>query len=127
MTGSIERTFEGDLAPKRWVVGNALDVLWDDSRFDDLAELLLDSKYGGDRQMLAWGMGKSRRPEATAVLLEVSEDPEIGGHAVRSLAKLADPQARPALEVALNHKEAWVRNYAKKGLAHLDIERGASA
>ena len=117
--------FDGELARERWVVGNALDVLWDDSRFDALAELLLDSRFGRARQMIAWGMSKSKRAEATEVLLRVADDPDLTGHVVRSLAKLADPQARPTLQAAEAHKEAWIRKYARKGISNLDRKEGA--
>lgn len=112
--------FEGPLADKRWVAGNALEVLWDDSRFDELAAIVLDSRFGRGRQMVAYGMRKSKRPEATDVLIRVAGDDEIGGHAISSLAKLGDPRAQSTLQAALGHKEAWVRKDAKKGLLKLE-------
>lgn len=47
----------------RWTVGNALEVLADDSSFDELAELARDRRYGKARQMivLAWAGRSGRR------------------------------------------------------------------
>lgn len=105
----------------RWAVGNALWVLWDDAHFDDMVELARDRQYGRAREMVVLGFGKSKVPDkATAFLLTLLDDPDVDGHAVSALAKLAQPAARGALQRATSHPKTWVRKEAKKGLAKLD-------
>lgn len=70
----------------RWAVGNALDVLWNDSEFQALTRLVLDTRFGRARQMVVLGLGKSPRPEAAEILLDLMDDPEVNGHAVEAAA-----------------------------------------
>ena len=103
----------------RWTIGNALDVLADDSSFDELVDLARDRRYGKARQMVVLGLGKSKRPEAVDVLLGLVNDPDVDGHAVKALGKLKPPAARAALEGKLGDGRAWVRSEARKALAKL--------
>jgi len=103
----------------RWTIGNALDVLADDSVFEDLVELACDRRYGKARQMIVLGLGKSRRPEVIEVLLGLVDDPDVDGHVVKALGKLKAPAARPALARKLGDQRAWVRGEARKALARL--------
>ncbi|WP_181905654.1 HEAT repeat domain-containing protein [Microbacterium bovistercoris] len=108
----------------RWTVGNALDVLWDDSHFDELAELAMDRSYGRAREMLVLGMRRSKDPRAADILVGLLDDPSVNGHAVEALQKLAVPQARKGLEGMLGDERAWVRRSARRALEKLD-RRGA--
>ena len=103
-----------------WVVGNALDALWDDDYYDSLASLAADRRYGTAREMIVHGLGRSKRPEAVDVLLDLINDPDVDGHATASLRRLRTPRARKAFEAKLADKRAWVRAEARKGLAYLD-------
>lgn len=103
----------------RWAIGNALDVLFDDAAFDAFVELVTDRRYGKARQMVVMGLGKSKRPQAVEVLLELMDDPDVDGHAVKALGKLKAPTAREALESKLDDDRAWVRQEARKALARL--------
>lgn len=100
----------------RWAIGNAIEVLWDDRVFDELAALALDAHYGGARQMVVLGMGKSRRAEAPDLLISLLDEPDVSGHAVQALAKIGDPRSRGALETMSSDRRAWVRKSAAKGL-----------
>jgi hypothetical protein len=103
----------------RWAIGNALDVTWDDARFDDLVELARDRAYGRAREMVVLGLGRSKRPEAGDILIGLLDDPDVNGHAVKALAKLKVPRARPGLERMLDDERAWVRKEAQRALAAL--------
>ena len=103
----------------RWTVGNALEVVWDDARFDDLVSLARDATFGRAREMVVLGLRRSKKPEAGAVLIELLADPLVSGHAVTALRKLRIPEARPGLERMLGDDRAWVRNEAKRALAAL--------
>lgn len=104
----------------RWTVGNALEVVWDDSRFDDLVALARDESFGKAREMVVLGLARSKKPEAGEVLLELLKDPVVSGHAVKALRKLKFPAARPGLERMLGDDRAWVRKEGHRALAALD-------
>jgi len=103
----------------RWTIGNALDVLADDSCFDELVELVRNRHFGKARQMVVLGLGKSKKPGVAEVLLGLVDDPDVDGHAVKALGKLKVPAARSALERKLDDSRAWVRGEARKALAKL--------
>lgn len=100
----------------RWTIGNALEVLADDSCFDELAALVRDRSFGKARQMVVLGLGKSKRPEAVNVLIEIVDDPDVDGHAVKAMRKLNSPAARSALEHKLGDNRRWVRREAQLAL-----------
>ena len=101
----------------RWTVGNALEVVWDYARFDDLVALARDESYGKAREMVVLGFGRSERQEAGAVLIELLDDPVVSGHAVKALRKLKVPAAREGLARMLDDDRAWVRKEAQRALA----------
>lgn len=101
----------------RWTVGNALEVLWDDSCFDDLVALTRDESFGKAREMVTLGLGRSKKSEAAVVAIELLDDPVVSGHAVKALRKLKDPRARVGLERMLDDDRAWVRKEAQRALA----------
>lgn len=103
----------------RWTIGNALEVLFDDVDFDAFVELAVDERYGKARQMVVLGLARSKKPQAVDVLLGLVEDPDVDGQAVKALAKLGAPAARPAFESKLGDSRAWVRSAARKGLKRL--------
>jgi HEAT repeat protein len=103
----------------RWAVGNALDVTWDDARFDDLVELARDRSYGRAREMVVLGFARSKRPEASDVLIALLDDTDVNGHAVKALRKLKVRSARAGLEGMLGDDRAWVRKEAQRALAAL--------
>jgi hypothetical protein len=120
LVGLFRRVEDSTGLGLRWAVGNALDVTWDDARFDDLVELARDRAYGRAREMVVLGLSRSKRPEAGDILIELLDDPDVNGHAVKALAKLKVPHARPGLERMLDDDRAWVRKEAQRALAALD-------
>ncbi|MFT3887735.1 MAG: HEAT repeat domain-containing protein [Arachnia sp.] len=111
---------DGETEPGlRWIVGNALEVVWDDRWFDELVALARERSYGRDREMVVLGLGRSKNPDACYVALELLDDPAVNGHAVAALRKLKDPRARAGLESMLTDERAWVRKEAKCGLTAL--------
>ncbi|WP_412872451.1 HEAT repeat domain-containing protein [Curtobacterium flaccumfaciens] len=105
-----------DEAGTRWAVGNSIETAYVDTYFDDVAALALDPQYGRARQMVALALGKSKRPEAVDVLLQLMDDHDISGHAVFALSKRPNPRAREALEEKLTDDRPWVRKKAALGL-----------
>ena len=98
----------------RW--RNALEVVADDSVFDELVELVRDKKYGKARQMLAVALGNMKDRRAVTVRVDLLGDDEVTGHAVKGLGKLKSSEARVHLEVMTRHPTEWIRVEAMKAL-----------
>lgn len=104
----------------RWAAGNALDVTWSDDYFDELVGLARDRSFGRSREMLVLGLARSKRAEAADVLVDLLDDPDVNGHAVKALRKVKTHAARVGLERMLGDDRAWVRKEAQRALAALD-------
>lgn len=115
----FQRVDQSENPSWRWAAGNALNILADDSDFEDLVGLAVDQRYGRSRQMIVLGLGKSERPEVGDVLVGLLGDPEVNGHAAHALRRVKAPAARPGLELLLTDERAWVRRAAEKALAAL--------
>lgn len=101
----------------RWVVGNALSVVADDSVFDEIMTLAQDPRYGKARQMVVLGLARSKDPRAVTLLVSLLDDEDVVAHAVMALGKIRPPGVRPLVERLLDHPQAFVRGEAKKALA----------
>ncbi len=106
----------------RWVVGNALSVVADDSVFDSIVELVRDKRHAKAREMLAPALANMKDPRAIDVLIELLGDEEVAGHALWAVRKLGKKAARARPDIApfLSHPKTWVRNEAKRALAKID-------
>jgi HEAT repeat protein len=104
----------------RWVIGNALEVVGDDSVLDDMIALAKDSRYGKAREMLVMGLGNTSDRRVVPVLIDLLEDDEVSGHAIVALGRLKARAARPHVEPFLKHPNAWVRKEAKKTIERID-------
>jgi len=103
-----------------WHIADEIYKKYSDRVFDDVAQFVMDSKHGKDRQMLALALGKSKRPEAVDVLLSVLDDYSVSGHATEALAKLRSERAREGLTSMLGDDREWVVKQARKGLERLN-------
>ncbi len=103
----------------RWAIGNALEVVADDSRARDLIELATERKYGTARQMIVLGLAKLKDADSIRALLELLNDPEVEGHAIIALGKRRATHATPLIERFLGHPNTWIRREAKKALARI--------
>jgi hypothetical protein len=106
----------------RWVVGNALSVVADDSFFDEIAELIRRREYGKARQMLVLGLARSKDPRVVPLLVEMLGDDDVAAHSVIALGKLRSAGVRRPVEALLQHSSALVRREAKKTLRRLPEE-----
>lgn len=103
----------------RWVIGNALEVVADDSVFDDVAAIVRDPAFGRARQMVVLGLARSKDQRAVPLLIELLDDEEVAAQAALALGKLRAGEARSALERQLESQHALVRREAQKALAKL--------
>lgn len=104
----------------RWSIGDALERVADESVVEDLIEIATDTRHGSHRGLVVAALGNmgKARVRVLPVLLALLDD-DVAGYAVMGLGKLKAPEARPAIERFLDHREAWVRKEAKKSLAKL--------
>jgi HEAT repeat protein len=103
----------------RWVIGNALEVVADDSVFDEVASIVRDPGFGKARQMVVLGLARSKDRRAVPLLIELLDDEDVAAHAAMALGKLKAAEARSALERHLASPQPLVRREAKKALAKL--------
>lgn len=84
----------------RWAYANALSTIADAELADDLIELLRDRRCGTARQMLCEALRRTKDPRAPDVLIEVIQDPDIGGHAIDALRRYGPKSSLPHLRRA---------------------------
>jgi len=104
----------------RWALANGLEVVADDTVFDEIVELVRDKECGMARQMLAVALGNMKDRRAVAVLVDLLGDgEEVAGHAVMGLGKLKASEARVHLNAMTRHPTEWIRDEAIKALKGL--------
>jgi HEAT repeat protein len=103
----------------RWVIANALEVVADDSVFDDVAAIVCDRSFGKARQMIVLGLARSKDRRAVPLLVALLDDEDVAAHAATALGKLGAGEARPALERHLESPQPLLRREARKALAKL--------
>ena len=104
----------------RWAIGNALDVVADDSVAAEMLAIALDCSYGASREMLVVALGNLGDPRVVPALIELLGDEDVCGHALMALGRLAPLRARPHVEKLLAHPTGWVRREARKALDSID-------
>lgn len=106
----------------RWTIGDSLYIVWSDHRFDELAELAADRRYGYSRAQLVRGLGKSRRPEAIGILLAQLDDSDeaVLTQALDALSRRGDEHAIPALVELAADPRNWVRNDAQRAMTKIE-------
>jgi hypothetical protein len=105
---------------QHWAIGNALETMAHDSLYDQFVELAVDKQYGEARQMIVLGLARMKNPAAIDVLVDLLDDPDVVGYAVKALRKRADPRTRSALERFMNHPSKWIRVDATKAIEKID-------
>lgn len=114
-------TMEGILQGNRWVIGDTLYELANDSVYDDIAKLAINESYGTDRAMIIRALGKMKKhPEVIDVLLSILEKGEAELPALEALGKLKAVKARSQVEKFMFHQDADIRQEAKRALAKID-------
>jgi HEAT repeat protein len=109
-------------ASLRWSIGDALERVADETVLDDIIAIATDTRHGSHRGLVVTALGNmgKARDRVVPVLLEVLRDEDVAGYAVMGLGKLRAREARAAVEPFVRHREAWVREEAKKALARLN-------
>lgn len=103
----------------RWAIGNALEVVSDETVFDSLVQLACDRSYGQARQMIVVALGNMRHPQAVDVLIDLLDEEDVAGHAMLALGRLRAERARPYIEPFTKHPQQWVRDEARAALKRI--------
>jgi hypothetical protein len=106
----------------KWAIGNALEVIVDDSVFNEIAELVKNKDHGKSREMLVLALGKIKNPNAIDLLIELLNDDEVVGHALIALGKLKAIKALPYIKKMTTHSKLWVRKQAIKSINKIEGE-----
>jgi hypothetical protein len=105
-------------------LAQALEFLADDDVATEFIELARDRRHGNARQALVAGLGKLDAPEVADVLVELLDDPGVGGHALAALAKVVERSRElvddTLVKPFLRDGRPWVRREAKDFLQLLD-------
>jgi HEAT repeat protein len=107
-------------ANARWVIGNSLDVVADDSVYKEMVEIAQDRRFGKGRQMVVRGLKNMRNPEVVDVLVGLLDDEIVTVHALSALRLMGATKARPEIQRFLTHENVYCRNEAKKAIEKFD-------
>lgn len=103
----------------KWVIGNTLYSLGTiDLYFDKIAEIVKDTSHGTTRRMMVMLLGKSKKnkEEAGKIALELIEQKDVQGHAIRALGNLRSACATEAIENFLSSENEWHKREARTAL-----------
>lgn len=103
----------------RWAIGNALSVVADDKQCNDILELIHDKGYNSAREMLVVALGNMDKLKVEPFLINLLDDEDLVGFAIKALRKIKSEKALPYLEKLQNHPRTWIRNEAKKAVKRL--------
>jgi HEAT repeat protein len=112
----------------RFTIGDSLERIADESVFDEVIAIALDTKHGASRGLVVAALGNMRRARAPAVatLMTLLEDPEVRGYAVMGLGKIRAGEAREAIERLIPTAASWERREIKKALRRMSPDKSES-
>jgi hypothetical protein len=110
-------------ASLRWSIGDALERVADETVVDDVIEIATDARHASHRGLVVAALGNmgKARDRVVPVLKDLLGDEDVAGYAVMGLGKLKAREAREAIEPFMEHREAWVRQEARKALSKLGV------
>lgn len=121
---------DGKAAFLGWTLGEALRIRAAASVFDDLAEIVEDTRFGTARQMVVYALARvrSRREDAIRSLLRVLFDEDLILQTLDALGKLRAAEAVKPIQRHLDSPKRHIRTAAKKALAKIapDLTKGPS-
>jgi HEAT repeat protein len=99
-----------------WTVANSLSETAGPELFDDIVTLFGDAGLGRARQMLAYGIArtKSRRADALRVLTGALEDPDVVLQSLDALGKAKMQEAEPKIRDCIQSADVSIRRMATR-------------
>ena len=103
----------------RWAIGNAMEVIADESVAPEILSIVGDPAHGTARQMFVLALGKLRYRESVPTLIQLLSDEDVAGHAAMALGQMGAAEAVTELERLASSAKPWVRKEASKALKRI--------
>jgi HEAT repeat protein len=104
-----------------WELGNAIGFTMGSQHADAVIKIVKNKNNGASRQMLVHFMSRLKNNEKVVdVLIDLVNDKDVTGHALRALGNLRAEKARAKIESRTNDPWPFFRKEAKNALAKLD-------
>lgn len=106
----------------KWAIGNALDVVADQSFVEDLLELVSDPSHGAARDMIIRRLGRARKdPHVVDVLLVLLRQEDVTLPAISALRQQLGPErARPHVARLVDDQSGRIQAMAIDQLRRID-------
>ncbi len=104
----------------KWAIGNAMEVIADQSVADEILKIVANRSNGMARQMFVLALGKLDAQESIPVLIELLEQEDVAGHAAQALGSLRAVAARSELQKLTIQGKPWVRKAAAKAISQIE-------
>jgi hypothetical protein len=106
----------------KWAIGNALDVVADQSFVEELLGLVSDPRHGAARDMIIRRLGRARKdPRVVEVLLVLLHQEDVALPAISALRQQLGPErARPHVARLLDDRSGSVQAMAIDQLRRID-------
>lgn len=118
---SLVAAFDDELHPMtRWAIGNAIATAASGDNVDTMLRLVSESGYGISRQMMVLRLKNwATDPKVEDVLIVLTKDEDVAGHAARALGAAKTKRALEALNAMATNENTWVRSEAHKAATHV--------
>jgi len=116
----FQKVEDGNELGLRWVIGNALSIVADDSVYAEIVNCILQAGYGRSREMLVVALANMKTHDADRILMGLLKDEDLAGHALIAVRKRKSKEALDLARGLENHPKAWVRKEAKKTVGALE-------
>jgi hypothetical protein len=119
---ALVAAFEDELHPiARWAIGNAVATAATNEDVDKLLELVSESGYGIGRQMIVLRLERwAREQRVDDVLISLTHDEDVYGHAATALGGAASQRALDALDPLMTCERKWIQTAARKSAARVE-------
>lgn len=97
-----------------WHYGDMLYVLKRYKYLPEYIKIVSDNRYGTNRQMVVLLLGKSKKPEVVPVLLELTCDKTVYGHAIEALTNFEGEQIVDVMQKYKDCDVKWISKVARK-------------
>lgn len=115
----------GDSAKEltKWTIGNALEVISDQTILEDLIRLAKDKKHGMSRDMLPRAIGKLKPENLENHMIDFLEDEDLVKSAIYVLGRMKSQKAVNKISTYLKHEKSGIREEAEKALAKIQTSK----
>lgn len=101
-----------------WEYSDMLYSLQDYSFLSEYITIVSDSSFGRARQMLILLLGKSKSEEILPILIKLTDDRTVYGHALEALSNFRGERIDKIMEKYIACETKWVRDIANEYLNH---------